>query len=221
MAEIQIKCPLCFGVMKIRTEWSGMQIKCPLCQRVICVPQLQTPAVPPPQPIPETITDNCKRYEEEIPQQHYRKKNTSACRNIILTIAGIALVGVLCWWFCQPSAERLYNQGLEFYKNNNFPKAVECYTKAAEQGYAEAQFNLGVMYDDGQGVAQNYAEAAKWFTKAAEQGYADAQYLLGEMYISGQGVKANDEKAIQWLRKAAKQGHAKAQKRLKDAGIEY
>ncbi|WP_277600823.1 tetratricopeptide repeat protein [Eikenella corrodens] len=52
----------------------------------------------------------------------------------------------------------------------------------AEQGNADAQYNLGVMYDNGQGVRQDYAEAARWYRKAAEQGYAKAQYNLGSMY---------------------------------------
>ena len=52
----------------------------------------------------------------------------------------------------------------------------------AEQGNADAQYNLGVMYDNGQGVRQDYAEAARWYRKAAEQGNAKAQYNLGSMY---------------------------------------
>ena len=53
--------------------------------------------------------------------------------------------------------------------------------QAAEQGNADAQFNLGVMYDTGQGVRQDYAQAVQWYRKAAEQGLADAQYNLGVM----------------------------------------
>ena len=47
--------------------------------------------------------------------------------------------------------------------------------KAAEQGNAIGQFNLGLMYYDGKTVPQNYPEATKWFSKAAEQGDAEAQ----------------------------------------------
>ena len=61
--------------------------------------------------------------------------------------------------------------------------------QSAEQGVAEAQFNLGVMYYDGQGVRQDYAEAFRWFRQAAEQGNADAQYNLGSMYHIGHGVR--------------------------------
>ena len=58
-------------------------------------------------------------------------------------------------------------------------EAVKWYRKAAEQNFAEAQYNLGVCYDNGQGVAKDYAEAVKWYRKAAEQNHAQAQYNLG------------------------------------------
>ena len=49
----------------------------------------------------------------------------------------------------------------------------------AKQGNAQAQFNLGVCYDQGKGIAKNYQEAAKWYRQAAEQGFALAQYNMG------------------------------------------
>ena len=48
-------------------------------------------------------------------------------------------------------------------------KAAECYLKAAEQGYAKAQFNLGMMYRRGEGVEQSDVKAVEWYLKAAEQ----------------------------------------------------
>ena len=85
---------------------------------------------------------------------------------------------------------------------------------AAKQGNAVAQYNLGVMYDNGMGVPENDAEAVKWYRKAADQGDADAQYNLGLMYRNGQGVPKNDAEAVKWYRKAADQGNAKAQNNL-------
>jgi TPR repeat protein len=88
-------------------------------------------------------------------------------------------------------------------------------TKAlAEQGVATAQYNLGVMYADGDGVPENGAEAVKWFRKAADQGDADAQYNLGVMYADGDGVPENGAEAVKWFRKAAAQGDADAQYNL-------
>ena len=54
----------------------------------------------------------------------------------------------------------------------NYKEAFKWYKKAAMQGYAPAQHNLGAMYDKGKGVAKNYKEALTWFKKAAAQGYA-------------------------------------------------
>ena len=93
-------------------------------------------------------------------------------------------------------------------------RAVSACRLLADQGYAGAQYNLGVMYDHGQGVPQNYAEAAKWYRKAADQGYAVAQFNLGVMYNEGQGVPQNYAEATKWYRKAADQGHADAQYNL-------
>ncbi len=61
------------------------------------------------------------------------------------------------------------------------------YRKAAEQGDAVAQFNLGAVYAAGEGVPQDYAEALKWYRRAAEQGDAVAQFQLGHMYHEGEG----------------------------------
>ena len=57
--------------------------------------------------------------------------------------------------------------------------------KEAEHGDADAQYNLGLMYYNGQGIDQDYREAVKWYQKAAEQGNADAQNNLGLMYNKG------------------------------------
>ena len=88
---------------------------------------------------------------------------------------------------------------------------VEWYQKAAQQGDAEAQFNLGVMYKNGDGVTQDYEKAVEWYQKAADQGYASAQFNLGVMYKNGDGVTQDYEKAVEWYQKAAQQGDAQAQ----------
>src|SRR2546428_550692 len=88
----------------------------------------------------------------------------------------------------------------------------------AEQGHVEAQFNLGLMYLDGQGIPQDFTQAAQWFRKVAEQGAAAAQFNLGGMYEHGVGVPQDSAQAIQWYRKAAEQGYAQAQFNL---GVMY
>ena len=83
--------------------------------------------------------------------------------------------------------------------------------KAAEQGDATAQYVLGVMYYDGEGVAQNYKKAIEWFTKGAEQDYASAQTRLAMMYEQGEGVPQDYKKAAHWFTKAAEQDDDVAQ----------
>ena len=67
---------------------------------------------------------------------------------------------------------------------HNAAEGVRWYRKAAEQGHAHAQNNLGLMYYKGLGVAQDDAEAGRWFRKAAEQGHAEAQFYLAFMILS-------------------------------------
>jgi TPR repeat protein len=82
--------------------------------------------------------------------------------------------------------------------------------RAAEQGYARAQYNLGQMYRKGDGVPENDAEAVKWYLLAAGQGYARAQSNLGVMYRRGDGVPQNDLRAYVWLSMAAAKGNENA-----------
>jgi|GEM_PF-1954054 len=97
------------------------------------------------------------------------------------------------------------------YEKGDYSKAFEEFTTAAQQGNAYAQFALGVMYADGQGVPQDYSQAVEWYKKAAQQGYAGAQYNLGGMYKNGQGVRQDYAQAVAWFKKVAQQGDAKAQ----------
>lgn len=96
----------------------------------------------------------------------------------------------------------------------NYSQAVFWYRKAAEQGNTDAQNNLGIMYANSRGVAQDFIEAVYWYRKAAEQGNAIAQNNLGWMYLDGRGVEKNYEQAVYWHRKAAEQGYTTAQVNL-------
>lgn len=93
-------------------------------------------------------------------------------------------------------------------------RAVQKMKMAAEAGSAKAQYRLGFMYLNGQGVQRDEAEAAKWFRKLAEKGRASAQYHLGVMHHNGQGVRRNIAEALKWFRKSAEQGIAEAQAML-------
>ena len=79
---------------------------------------------------------------------------------------------------------------------------MKWYRQAAEQGYTDAQFNLGNMYAKGRGVKQDDVEAVKWYRQAAEQGDAPAQFILGFSYLLGKGVQLNKSLAKEWFGKA-------------------
>ena len=76
----------------------------------------------------------------------------------------------------------------------------------AEAGDAEAQYSLGLIYDNGRGVPQDDAEAVRWYRLAADQGYASALTILGVMYATGQGVPVDDVQAHLWYDLAASRG---------------
>ncbi len=84
----------------------------------------------------------------------------------------------------------------------------------SEQNLAEAQNNLGVCYDKGDGVEKDQVEAAQWYRRAAEQNLAMAQYNLGVCYDKGEGVAKDHVEAAQCYRKASEQNFANAQYNL-------
>jgi TPR repeat protein len=92
-------------------------------------------------------------------------------------------------------------------------KALQWYQKAAEQGLAEAQFNLAhlMVTEELSAVA-----AAEWMRKAADQGMTDAEYLMGVIYAEGIGVDLDHGQARLWLQKAAAKGHAEAKRLLRE-----
>jgi TPR repeat protein len=89
----------------------------------------------------------------------------------------------------------------------------------ARAGNTDAEFYIGVLYEEGKGVPQDYVQAAAWYRKAADQGNANAQFALGAHYRRGQGVPQDYTQAAFWWRKAAEQGDADAQEELGEAYI--
>ncbi len=112
------------------------------------------------------------------------------------------------------AAEQAYRQGLASYKKGEYGAAVQQFRQAADQGFAKAQFNLGIAYLQGQGVAKDNREGINWFRKAADQNFAPAQYNVGIAYAQGLGVQKDPRQAVEWFQKAAKQGFDKAQYNL-------
>lgn len=99
-------------------------------------------------------------------------------------------------------------------KEKDYATAFRILRPLAEQGNPEAQANLGLMYELGQGVNENFSEAFKWYRSAAAQGLPWAQTNLGLAYINGRGTEKDDEEGAKWFRNAALQGNTRAQEIL-------
>lgn len=104
-----------------------------------------------------------------------------------------------------------WEEAVAAYNKGDYAVAAKEFRPFAEQGQATAQYILGWIFQNGDGVPHDDAEAAKWYLKAGEKGNADAQYALGSLYAAGSGVKRDDAEAVKWFRKAADQNKAGAQ----------
>ena len=93
------------------------------------------------------------------------------------------------------------------------PSIADLYREAQAENL-EAEFQLGVRYAKGQGVALDYVAAARWFGAAADRGVARAQFDMGVLYEHGRGVPINNAKAAEWYLKAAEGGCPLAQYNL-------
>ena len=113
-----------------------------------------------------------------------------------------------------PSYSSDFDKGLTAYNNGDYATALKEWKPLAEEGDVDAQYYLGVLYDNGYGVPQDYKEAVRWYKLAAEQGVAEAQFNLGNMYYDGQGVSVDYKEAVRWFTLAAEQGDVDAQYNL-------
>ncbi len=100
-----------------------------------------------------------------------------------------------------------FDTGIKAYQRGDYATALRIFRQLADQGHAKAQFNLGYMYNKGQGVPQDYAVAVRWFRKAADQGDAWAQVKLGLVYEEGQGVTQDYVQANMWYNLSAAKGN--------------
>jgi uncharacterized protein len=112
---------------------------------------------------------------------------------ILLAVAGAAVAGPL-------------EDAVAAVNRRDYATALRLLRPLAEQGDDVAQFDLGVMYNEGWGVPRDYVQAAKWYRRAAIQGNADAQFNLGMLYEHHRYAEA-----AKWYREAADQGLEDAQ----------
>ncbi len=112
-------------------------------------------------------------------------------------------------------ADQLYEEAIRLHGSAKLEEVFSLYTRAAELGNAAAQYNIAMMYANGEAVNVDYQQAVYWFRKSASQQFAPAQYRLGELYFFGMGGLPEDTKTAGRLFKAAaEQGDPDAQVNL-------
>ena len=104
----------------------------------------------------------------------------------------------------------LTDLGVVYFKQHQFGEAFLCFSRAAQQGFATAQFCLAVCYFNGHGTTRDEAAALPWLRAAADQGDANAEFTLGLAYSLGRGVTPDPALSLQWMHKAAAHGHTEA-----------
>ncbi len=109
----------------------------------------------------------------------------------------------------QLSPAEMFKKAEMEYNAGNYEKAFALFSKISDD--AEARNYLGIMYANGNGVAQDSAKALMWLKKSANQGNANAQFNLGYMYVNGSGVEQDYKEGVKWYRKSADQGFVEAQ----------
>lgn len=123
---------------------------------------------------------------------------------LFLLLAGSLLSAAPVW------AEGDWDQARTAHERGDYAAEVAIVRPLAEQGFAFAQFNMGVLYDNGYGVPLDDLQAIEWYGKAAEQGLPQAQINLGIMYEEGEGGPADYVQAYFWYTMADGQGDSQA-----------
>jgi TPR repeat protein len=107
-----------------------------------------------------------------------------------------------------------FKAGENAYHRGDYATALREWQPLAKQGHAVAQYNLGLLYSNGQGVPKDDAQARQWYEKAAVQGHAEAQVNLGILLDYGRGGPQDFKMAVRWYLRAANQGNDLAQRKL-------
>ena len=129
-----------------------------------------------------------------------------APRIVIAALAALILTAPVT----TPVTAAEFNKGFTAYGRGDYAAAHEAWLALGKRGHAPAQYNLGQMYRNGQGVPRDLIEAAKWYRLAALGNHPWAQYNLGSMYVRGLGLPRDDVQGYKWFSLAAAQGDAEA-----------
>lgn len=131
------------------------------------------------------------------------KRNPVAAFAVSLFASALTLAAVPAW-----ADEDAFDKAIHEYGCADYPKAFSMIVPLAKGGHALAQYQMGLMLEQGQGTETNLAEAFKWYQKAADQGVADAYFAVGQIYSKGVVVPRDAIKAYASFDVASTLGHA-------------
>jgi hypothetical protein len=193
-AECRVPCPHCGKETSLREPppppplLPDADLLLPISQVIVPEPPAHSPkAVSPPALMPSPIMVSLP--PEPLPPTHTRSK---------------------------ADVKWLTDLGVVYFRQHQFHEAFLCFSRAAAQGFATAQFCLAVCYFNGHGVNRDESAALPWLIQAAAQGDVNAEFTLGLAFSLGRGVTADPLSAAQWLNQAAAHGHAEAASRFRE-----
>jgi TonB family protein len=125
-----------------------------------------------------------------------------------------ALIAAICTPLC---AQASVESGIDAYSGGDYARAIHDLLPLAEKGNGDAEYYVGLMYADGQGVLKNDATALNWLLQAAGNANAKAQQKLADIYAFGKGVSENDAVAAYWRWRAAATAATNAKNNLNDS----
>lgn len=127
-----------------------------------------------------------------------------------IALAASMQVGIVC----ADTLSQAFDDGMQALLTGNYAEAYCTWRPLAEQGHAEAQYHIGWLYANGNGLAVDVERALAYWHQAAGQGHADAQFAVGLAYTTGEGMKKDLDEAVRWYLQAARQGHPDAREIL-------
>jgi hypothetical protein len=171
--------------------------------------------------IPEQVQE---KVPERVPEQVLEPVPAAPSRlpHLFLLMTAVAVVAMAAGYSAAPLIEKHWanspqaaQRSLQLQLQRAQPQSLADLRRLADQGDAEAQFQMGVRCHNGEGVPQDDAQAMQWFLRAAEQGHVDAQSHLGAYYWAGRGVPTPDlSKAYLWSAIALAEGDENSKARL-------
>ena len=133
-------------------------------------------------------------------------------RLIMLRFPVALVLSIVC--LAAPPARADFKAGENAFHRGDYATALREWQPLAKQGDAVAQYYLGLLYANGQGVPKDDAQARQWYEKAAVQGHVDAQVNLGMLFDYGRGGPQDFKMAVRWYLRSANQGNELAQRKL-------